>query len=108
MSTYNAMANVSRVPLTKETSSKMKLTYIQLHDLNKKIVCGGVTNATGSEAENEKAMQHGSEKEEIRLVSLKNESPGVNSSPRYPQSEQSEQVVKSHSGGYVIMSPKNK
>ena len=105
-SAYHAMADVSRVPLRKETSTTMKQMYIQLHDLNKKIVCGGVTNATVPE--NKEPMQHDSKREEIRLVNLKKESPVANSAPRYFPSEQSEREVKSHSGGYVIMSPKNK
>ena len=100
------MADVSQVPLRKETSTTMKQMYIQLHDLNKKIVRGGVTNATVSE--NKEPMQHDSKREEVALVSIKMESPGVNCVPRYLESEQSEREVKSHSGGYVIMSPKNK
>ena len=100
------MADVSQMQLRKEKSTTMKQMYMQLHDLNKKIVGGRVTNATVPE--NEDPMPHDSKREEITLVTLKNESPVVNSAPRYPQSEQSELEVKSHSGGYVIMSPKNK
>ena len=101
------MADVSRVPLRKETSTTMKQMYIQLHDLNKEIVCGGVTNASVPENE-EPMMQLDSKTEDIKVVNLKKESPVVNSAPRYFPSEQSEREVKSHSGGYVIMSPKNK
>ena len=100
------MADVSRVQLSKETSTIMKQRYIQLHDFNKHIVCAGVTNATVPE--NKEPMQHDSKKEEITLVSIKKESPVVNCVPMYPESEQSEREVKSHSGGYVIMSSKNK
>ena len=101
------MADVSRVPLRKVTSTTMKQMYIHLHDLNKKIVGGGVTNATVPENE-EPMMQHDSKREEITLVNLKKQTPLLNSVPRYSQSEQSEREVKSHSGGYVLMSPTNK
>ena len=100
------MADVSQMQLRKEKSTTMKQMYIQLHDLNKKIVRGGVTNATVSE--NKEPMQHDSKGKKITPLNLNKESPVVNSATRCFQSEQSEREVKSHSGGYVIMSPKNK